>query len=96
MPELTEDGREISARFGAMPKRWFEDWELSASGWDDGTARLDVFLPHNVPTHYSFYSKKGPEFQSMTNLIDRLLSELTGTKVTKLEVDNGSSKPDIA
>lgn len=89
MNEPTNASVDKDIPMGKMPKRWFEDWELGIMGFDDGTAYVEVHLPHNVPTHYIFPGKKGPEIRNLASLLDKLLSELTGTKVKKVEFDNG-------
>jgi hypothetical protein len=68
-------------------KRWFDDWELSLTGWDNGLARIDVALPHNDVTVVQFWTTK-ETMQGQANLIDKLLSELTGTKGAKLDGNN--------
>jgi hypothetical protein len=75
-----------------MPvKKWYDDWKLSLTGWDDGSARIDVELPHNDPPVVSFGTDKR-YMQQQANIIDKMLSELTGTKITRV-INDGSNPP---
>lgn len=89
--ETSEQGDVLP--MGKMPPRWFEDWELGITGFDDGTALIEVTLPHSAPSRYVFRGQKGQDLRSMTNLLDRLLSELTGTKVKKIIKNGPDTEP---
>lgn len=67
----------------SKPPKWYEDWELSIIGWENGTARIDILLPHSEIKQVSFHTTK-EEMRPMANFIDKALSELTGTKGKKL------------
>jgi hypothetical protein len=73
-------------------KKWYDDWKLSLTGWDDGSARIDVELPHNNPPLVRFATDKD-HMQQQANIIDKLLSELTHTKVNKVITDGRNTPP---
>jgi hypothetical protein len=73
-------------------KRWFDDWELSLTAYDDGMARIDVQLPHHDTNHLSIWTTKDL-MKPLANFIDKMLCELTGTKVTEVITDGSNPPP---
>lgn len=74
-----------------MPsKQWYDDWELAVTGWDDGTARIDVTLPHNNVKQVQFFGTKDT-IQLQANILDKMLCELTGTTSEERKHIDGSN-----
>lgn len=69
--------------------KWYEDWLLSVTGYDDGMARIDITLPHNDPAELSIWTTK-EQMTPLANTLDKMLCELTGTKKG---IDNGRIEP---
>ncbi len=84
-------GKEYIRRNIPDGQLWYSNWELTVIGWDDGIARIDIILPHNNPSTVSIPTTK-EQVQPIANVIDKMLSELTGTKVKKV-IDDGSDQP---
>lgn len=81
-------------------KQWFDDWEITLGRPRDSASYyfIVVRLPHAEQPEVVFSSSDNIQAACMANLLDKLLSELTGEigpkkRIMKIEKSDGPDTP---
>lgn len=73
------------------PKRFFDDWTLTMGSASGGGAFLRIEMPHNPKHPVTQITGSTVEIKRLSNVMDNLLCELTGTKTEKVIIDGSDS-----